>query len=97
MLADFATRDTLTLREMQQAAGRMQRAIMTLPPGAAWLIVPLFAMMCRLKLPWHRRRPNKEVRSNFQYCHDLLAASMGRGFSTPMASHTASGCPQCTL
>ena len=30
MLADFATRDTLTLREMQQAAGRMQRRAATM-------------------------------------------------------------------
>ena len=34
MLAEFAVRDKLTLREMQSCAGRMQRAIMTLPPGA---------------------------------------------------------------
>ena len=32
MLAEFAVRDKLTLREMQSCAGRMQRAIMTLPP-----------------------------------------------------------------
>ena len=31
MLGEFAERRTLTLREMQQAAGRMQRAILTLP------------------------------------------------------------------
>ena len=41
MFAESATRSTLTLREMQQLAGRMQRAIMTLPFGAAWMIVPL--------------------------------------------------------
>ena len=46
MLATFAVRDKMTLREMQSCAGRMQRAIMTLPRGAAWIIVPLFMMMC---------------------------------------------------
>ena len=30
MLSDFSSRDTLTLRDMQVVAGRMQRAIMTL-------------------------------------------------------------------
>ena len=53
MLAEYATRESLTLREMQQAAGRMQRMIMTFPPGAAWMIAPLFLLMARLKLPWH--------------------------------------------
>ena len=36
-LADFATRPKLTLREMQQMGGRLQRCLMTLPPGAACL------------------------------------------------------------
>ena len=34
MLREFETRRTLTLRERQQVAGRMQRAVMTMPPGA---------------------------------------------------------------
>ena len=32
MLACFAGRRTLSLREMQSVAGRMQRAVLTLPP-----------------------------------------------------------------
>ena len=80
MLAEFAVRDKLTLREMQSCAGRMQRAIMTLPPGAGWMLVPLFAMMCGLKLPWHRRRTTRQVRDNFLYCGQLLKAAMGRGY-----------------
>ena len=81
MLAEFAVRDKLTLREMQQScAGRMQRAIMTLPPGAGWMLVPLFAMMCGLKLPWHRRRTTRQVRDNFLYCGQLLKAAVGRGY-----------------
>jgi len=80
MLAEFAVRDKLTLREMQSCAGRMQRAIMTLPPGAGWILVPLFAMMCGLKLPWHRRRTTRQVRDNFLYCGQLLKAAVGRGY-----------------
>ena len=80
MLAEFATRESLTLREMQQAAGRMQRMIMTFPPGAAWMIAPLFLLMARLKLPWHRRRTTREVRDNFLYCGRMLGAAMGRGY-----------------
>ena len=80
LLAEYSTRPTLTLREMQSVAGRMQRCIMTFPPGAAWLIVPVFMLMARLKLPHQRRRTTREVRSNFKYCADMLRASLGRGF-----------------
>ena len=45
MLTEFAGRKTLTLREMQQAAGRVQRAVMTLPPGASCLLANLFGLM----------------------------------------------------
>ena len=34
MLRDFASRRSLSLREMQQVGGRMQRAVLTLPQGA---------------------------------------------------------------
>ena len=61
MLSDFSSRETLTLRDMQVVAGRMQRAIMTLPPGAACLLVGIFTLMAGLKLPWHLRRLNKQV------------------------------------
>ena len=77
LLAEYASRPTLTLREMQSVAGRMQRCIMTFPPGSAWMLVPLFALMARLKLPHHRRRTTREVRSNFAYCSTMLKAAMG--------------------
>ena len=80
MLADYATRQTLTLREMQSAAGRMQRCIMTFPPGASWMLVALFGLTCGLKLPWHRRRTTREVRDNFAYCRQLLGLGVGRGY-----------------
>ena len=44
VLAECAVAETLSLREMQSIAGKMQRIIMTLPPGAAFLLVPLFAL-----------------------------------------------------
>ena len=80
MLADYATRPKLTLREMQSAAGRMQRCIMTFPPGAGWMLAPLFAMMCGLRLPWHMRRTTRAVRDNFAYCGGMLRAALGRGY-----------------
>ena len=80
MLADFATRPTLSLRDMQSAAGRMQRAIMTFPPGAACLIVSLFVLMAGLRLPWHKRRLTKAVRGDFRFVHRLLSMNLGKGF-----------------
>ena len=80
MLAECAASTTLTLREMRSVAGRMQRCIMSFPPGAAWLLVPLFALMSRLKLPHQRRRTTKEVRDNFKYCSTMLQAALGRGY-----------------
>ena len=80
MLANLAGRGSLSLRDMQVAAGRMQRAIMTLPPGAACLLVGLFTLMAGLKLPWHKRRTNKGVRDDFTWLHKLLSLNMGRGF-----------------
>ena len=44
------------------------------------MLVPLFAMMCGLKLPWHRRRTTRQVRDNFLYCGQLLKAAVGRGY-----------------
>ena len=80
LMLEFSTRPTLSLREMQQAAGRMQRAVMTLPPGAACLIASLFALMAGLKLSWHRRRTNRKVRQDFRFMHDVLGLNMGSGF-----------------
>ena len=80
MLSDFSSRDTLTLRDMQVVAGRMQRAIMTLPPGAACLLVGIFTLMAGLKLPWHLRRLNKQVKGDFRFLRFLLDLNLGRGF-----------------
>ena len=45
MLREFETRRTLTLRERQQVAGRMQRAVMTMPPGAACFMASMYSLM----------------------------------------------------
>ena len=79
-LADFATRPTLTLREMQQMAGRLQRCLKTLPPGAACLATSLYALMAGLKLPWHARRTSRQVREDFKCIHRLLTMNLGKGF-----------------
>ena len=80
MLTEFADRRTLTLREMQQAAGRMQRAILTLPPGAACFLANLFALMRGLSLPWQKRRVTRVTRRDFAALRDLLQLNMGKGF-----------------
>ena len=80
MLLDFASRRTLTLREMQTAAGRLQRAIMTLPPGAACFLANLFALMRGLSVPWQRRRTSRATRRDFRWLHELLELNMGRGY-----------------
>ena len=67
----------------------MQCAIMTLPPGAACLIVGLFTLMAGLKLPWHKRRTNKGVRDDFTWLHKLLSLNMGRGYYSYSNFHRA--------
>lgn len=80
MLDALADRRSLELREMQSAAGRMQRAIMTLPRGAACFLAALFAMMRGLSLPWQSRRMSRAVRADFRAIAMLLRLNMGRGF-----------------
>ena len=80
MLGEFATRSSLSLREMQQLAGRMQRAIITLPPGAACLLANLFALLRGLSLPWHQRRVTRATRRDFAALKELLELNLGRGY-----------------
>ena len=80
MIATFASREKLTLVEMQCAAGRLQRCIMTFPPGAACLLVSLFTLMCGLKLPWHARRTTRRVRKDLGLILQLLQLNMGKGY-----------------
>ena len=80
MLREFAKRRSLSLREMQQVGGRMQRAVMTLPRGAHCFLAALFALMRGLSLPWQQRRTNRAVRADFTAVADLLEMNLGRGF-----------------
>ena len=80
MLGAFASRPTLTLHELQVVAGRMQRAIMTFPPGAACLLVSVFQLMTGLRLPWHKRRTTRRARMDFRLVADFLTLNLGRGF-----------------
>ena len=82
MLAEFSQRRKLTLHDLQVVAGRMQRAVLTLPPGAACLLVSLFTLMAGLVLPWHARRVNRAARVDMMWLHRLLRLNLGRGFYT---------------
>ena len=82
MLTDFADRRVLTLRDMQQLAGRMQRAVMTLPPGAACFLANLFALMRGLVLPWQKRRVSRVTRRDFTAIKELLELNLGKGYYT---------------
>ena len=79
LLSEYAGLPTLNLRQMQGMAGKLHRMLMTLPPGSACLAASLFELMSGLKLPWHRRRTTRRVRSDFMLVHELLSANLGRG------------------
>ena len=81
LLDEFARAASLTLRDRRVVAGKMQRAILTLPPGASCLLASTFALMAGLLLPWQRRRTTKEERSDYALIlASLLRLNMGRGF-----------------
>ena len=79
-LVDFAGRRSLSLSEMQSIAGKVQRAIQTMPPGAACLCANMYALTQGLKLPWQRRRTNAAVRQDFRDIAELLQLNLGRGY-----------------
>ena len=80
MLREFETRRTLSLRERQRVAGRMQRAVMTMPPGAACFMATMYALMRGLSLPWQSRRTTRAERLDFRCLRELLQRNLGRGF-----------------
>ena len=77
---EVLTCKTLSLLDMQKTAGKMQRAVMTFPTGAACLVVSMFALMCGLRLPWHRRRATRTVRRDVRTVIDLLKLNLGKGY-----------------
>ena len=71
---------SLSLSELQSIAGKAQRGVMTLPPGAACLLANMYAMVHGLRQPWSRRRTNAAVRHDFASLADLLEDSAGHGY-----------------
>ena len=76
----FASCNVLTLKEAQSAQGKMLRAVMTLPPGAACLLVNVFAFTHGLKFGWQRRRTTKSLRNDFLEIYELMGMNLGRGY-----------------
>ena len=65
---------------MQSVAGKMQRATMTFPRGAACLVMSMFSLTVGLSLPWHRRRVTRAARSDMWTVWELLQLNLGKGF-----------------
>ena len=77
---EVLTCKSLSLLDMQKTAGKMQRAVMTFPRGAACLLVSMFALMCGLRLPWQRRRTTRTVRQDVASVIELLRLNLGKGY-----------------
>ena len=82
MLLAFSMRKTLSLSERQSVAGRMQRAVLTMPPGASCLLANIFLLMVGLSLAWQKRRTTRKERQDYKYFYDVLQANYGRGYYT---------------
>ena len=80
VLLDASKAVSLSLRERQSIAGKMQRGIMTLPPGAACLLVNCYRLMSGLHVSWQQRRTTRAERSDYRFVHDLLRFNQGRGY-----------------
>ena len=61
-------------QELQVLSGRVQRAAMTMPPGATVYLANVLAIMSGLRLPWHRRRLTREAKRDLQLLADVLEA-----------------------
>ena len=80
MFSEFASRKSLSLKELQSVAGRLQRAVLTLPPGASCLLANLFALMRGLGRPQARRRTSAVSRRDLSQAASLLGLNGGRGY-----------------
>ena len=80
VLLEASVSPSLTLRDRQSLAGKMQRAIMTFPPLAACLIVNSYIMASGLLFPWQRRRTSRNERCDYKFVHDMLELNAGRGY-----------------
>jgi hypothetical protein len=87
MLLAFSLRKTLSLRERQTVAGRMQRAVLTMPPGASCLLANIFLLMIGLSVAWQKRRTTRRERQDYKFFYDVLRANYGRGYYTTDRFH----------
>ena len=71
---------SMTLREAQSLAGRMQRASLTFPPGSFCVFSSLFAFTRGLVLPWQKRRVPSGLRADVKWGAEMLRANLGRGY-----------------
>ena len=79
-LLDACRSMSLTLKERQSLAGKMQRGIMTLPPGAACYLVSCYSLAAGLVFGWQRRRTTRKERGDYKAVHDLLELNAGKGY-----------------
>ena len=74
------TQKRLTLREMQSLAGKMQRIVLTFPPGASCLLANLYKLSVGLTLPWHSRRLSHAAKMDMRLVLFLLTINLGCGY-----------------
>ena len=79
-LLDAACASSLSLNDRQSLAGKMHRAIMTLPLGAGCLLANVYAMVRGLTRPWHRRRTTADERADYAEVAGLLELNLGEGY-----------------
>ena len=79
-LLNFAKGRTASLHDLRSLAGKAQRAVATLPPGAQCLLVNFFLLMAGLMLPWHKRRVPAGAKLDAQFLACMLGLNMGRGY-----------------
>ena len=79
-LTEASSLRNVSLSYLRVLAGRLQRALMTMPPSAACLLTSIFSLMKGLKLPWHRRRLTAEARKDIQAVAKILESNHGRGY-----------------
>ena len=58
----------------------MQRAVMTMPPGAGCLLANTFSLMRGLHRGYQRRRTTAAERADYRYFHDVLDLNLGSGY-----------------
>jgi hypothetical protein len=71
---------TVSLHDLRSLAGKAQRAVLTLPPGAGCLLVNFFLLMSGLTLPWQKRRIPKAAKVDARFLAMLLRLNLGRGY-----------------